>query len=109
MKRLKAEAQRRSEEAARQKGKRSKRGLDKRDSDGRARIGRAIVSGKDGVAGKLSAAMDERLARAESTLSENSVPNARRAYERRDPECNKHEYPDQRACGHMRDERWLGQ
>lgn len=74
VKRLKAEAQRRSEEAARQKGKRSKRGLDKRDSDGRARIGRAIVSGKDGVAGKLSAAMDERLARAESTLSENSVP-----------------------------------
>ena len=72
-KRLKAEAQRRSEEAARQKGKRSKRGLDKRDSDGRERIGRAIVSGKDGIAGRQSAAMGERLARAESLLSEKSV------------------------------------
>lgn len=72
-KRLKAEAQRRSEEAARQKGKRSKSGLDKNDSDGREKIGRAIVSGKDGVAGKLSSTMGKRLAKAEGELAEKSV------------------------------------
>lgn len=72
-KRLSAEAQRRSEEAARQKRKRSKRGLDKGDSDAREKIGRAIVSGKDGVAGKLSATMDRRLAKAETALSERTV------------------------------------
>lgn len=72
-KRLKAEAQRRSEEAARQKGRRSKSRLDKNDSDGREKIGRAIVSGKDGVAGKLSSTMDKRLAKAEGELAEKSV------------------------------------
>lgn len=72
-KRLKAEAQRRSEEAARQKGKRSKRGLSKGDSDARERIGRAIVSGKDGVAGRLSSNMSGRLARAEDELSKKTV------------------------------------
>ena len=72
-KRLKAEAQRRSEEAARQKGKRSKRDLAKGDSDAREKIGRAIVSGKDGVAGKLSSNMSGRLARAEAELSERFV------------------------------------
>ena len=72
-KRLKAEAQRRSEEAARQKGKRSKRNLDKHDSDARERIGRAIVSGKDGVAGKLSSNMSGRLAKAEGELSKRVV------------------------------------
>lgn len=72
-KRLKAEAQRRCEEAARQKSKRSKRGLDKNDSDARERIGRAIVSGKDGVAGKLSSNMSGRLAKAEAELSKKTV------------------------------------
>ena len=72
-KRLKAEAQRRSEEAARQKGKRSKRGLSKKDSDAREKIGRAIVSGKDGVAGKLSSKMSGRRAKAEAELSEKTV------------------------------------
>lgn len=66
--RLAAEAQRRSEEAARQKAKRSRSGLDRKDSDGRERIGRAIVSGKDGVAGRLSATMAHRLARAHDAL-----------------------------------------
>ncbi len=66
--RLAAEAMRRREEAARQKGKRSRSGLDKKDSDGRARIGLAIVTGKDGVAGKLSATMAHRLARAQEGL-----------------------------------------
>ena len=72
-KRLKAEAQRRSEEAARQKGKRSKRGLSKKDSDAREKIGRAIVSGKDGVAGRLSSKMSGRLAKAEAELSKKTV------------------------------------
>lgn len=72
-KRLKAEAQRRSEEAVRQKGKRSKRGLSKGDSDAREKIGRAIVSGKDGVAGKLSSTMNGRLAKAEAALSKSAI------------------------------------
>lgn len=72
-KRLKAEAQRRSEEAARQKGKRSKRGLDKADSDAREKIGRAVVSGKDGVAGKLSSVMDRRLTKVETELSQKII------------------------------------
>lgn len=72
-KRLAAEAQRRSEEAARQKGKRSKHGLDKHDSDAREKIGRAIVSGKDSIAGKNSSTMNKRLARAETELAEKSV------------------------------------
>lgn len=72
-KRLKAEAQRRAEEASRQKAKRSKRSVGKGDSDARDRIGRAIVSGKDGVAGKLSATMGKRVARAEATLAEQAV------------------------------------
>ncbi len=71
--RLKAEARRRSEEAARQRDKRSKRNLAKGDSDGREKIGRAIVSGKDGIAGKLSATMDRRLAQAEGVLAKQFV------------------------------------
>lgn len=63
VKRLEAEARRRSEEASRQRSKRSRSGLAKKDSDARERISRAIVSGKDGVAGKLSASMDRRLKR----------------------------------------------
>lgn len=71
--RLKEEACRRSEKAAQQKSKRSKRNLSKNDSDGRERIGRAIVSGKDGVAGRLSSAMGARLAKAESVIAEKHV------------------------------------
>lgn len=73
VKRLKSEAQRRSEEAARQQNLRSKRKISPHDSDTREKIGRAIVSGKDGVAGKLSSAMSARLARAESSLAEKTV------------------------------------
>lgn len=68
MRRIEAEASRRREEATRQKAKRSRSGLAKHDSDARERIGRAIVSGKDGVAGKLSAAMDKRLEHASKQL-----------------------------------------
>lgn len=72
-KRLKAEAQRRNEEASRQKGLRSKSGLAKKDSDARERIGRAIVSGKDGIAGKLSTTMNRRVDQAESVLNETRI------------------------------------
>lgn len=66
--RLEAEAARRHAEADRAQAKRSARKLDKRDSDGRERLGRAIVSGKDGVAAKLSASMAGRVARADEAL-----------------------------------------
>lgn len=72
-KRLKKEAQRRREEAARQQSKRSKAGLAKGDSDGREKIGRAINTGKDGVAGKLSATMESRLTRAQKTVAEKHI------------------------------------
>lgn len=63
--RLAAEKLRRSHQAAAAASKRSKRGLDPKDHDGRARIGLAIVSGQDGAAGRRSSAMDARLKRAQ--------------------------------------------
>ncbi|MCI8468300.1 MAG: ABC-F family ATP-binding cassette domain-containing protein [Eggerthellaceae bacterium] len=77
--RLEAEARRRAEEASRTAGRRSARGLDRHDSDGRERLGRAIVSGKDGVAGKLSATMGRRLERAESALAQTRAEGHREA------------------------------
>lgn len=68
-KRIANEAQRRREEASRSAGMRSCRGMDPKDHDGKGRIKLAIYTGKDGVAGKLSARMDSRLARAEETLA----------------------------------------
>lgn len=73
VKRIEVEAQRRREEASKQKAKRSGHGLSNKDSDARERIGRAIVSGKDGVAGKLSSTMDRRLARVSDSLADNHV------------------------------------
>lgn len=72
-KRLKQEAQRRREEASRQESKKSKAGLAKGDSDGREKIGRAIYTGKDGVAGKLSTTMGRRLSRAQKTIAEQHI------------------------------------
>ncbi len=72
--RLRNEAARRRDEAAKAKGRRSKKGLARGDSDGRERIGRAIVSGKDAIAGKQSASMERRLARAVAELSGLSAP-----------------------------------
>lgn len=69
-KRLASEAQRRREEASRSAGKRSCRNLDPRDHDGKGRVKLAVYTGKDGVAGKLSARMEGRLARAEETLAQ---------------------------------------
>lgn len=73
VKRIEVEAQRRREEVSRQKAKRSGRSLGNKDSDARERIGRAIVSGKDGVAGKLSSTMNRRLARASESLADNPI------------------------------------
>lgn len=59
--RLRAERQRRAEVASRADALRSRSGLDPRDHDARERIGRAIVSGKDGVAGRLAKSLDARI------------------------------------------------
>ena len=60
--RLRAERQRRVEAASRSDSLRSRRGLDSRDHDARERIGRAIVSGKDGRATHAAKALDARIA-----------------------------------------------
>lgn len=59
--RLVAERQRRVEAASRADGLRSRRGLDPHDHDTREKIGRAIVSGKDGRATHLATALDARI------------------------------------------------
>lgn len=71
--RIQKEAQRRAEEAARSKGRLSAKGLAKGDSDGRERLGRAKVSSKDSIAGRASATMERRAARAEQRVAELSV------------------------------------
>lgn len=68
-KRIAAEAQRRREEASRAAGLRRCSRVDPRDKSAKDAIKLAIYTGKDGVAGKLSARMDGRLARAEETLA----------------------------------------
>jgi macrolide transport system ATP-binding/permease protein len=73
MRRLQGEASRRRTEADRAHALRSRRHLDKGDSDGRARIGNAIVSGKDGRAGRLSAQLESRLERVTERLRSATV------------------------------------
>lgn len=68
--RLRAEATRRSGMAARADSRRSGKSLAKHDSDGRAKIGLAIVSGQDGKAGRLSSQMDRKLERLEQRFSD---------------------------------------
>lgn len=74
--RIRGEAARRRDEAGRADAKRSARGLDPRDHDGRGRIKLAVYTGKDGVAGRLSARMDARLERAQEALDEARVAKA---------------------------------
>ncbi|MBY4796951.1 ATP-binding cassette domain-containing protein [Collinsella sp. AGMB00827] len=59
--RLEREVQRRREEASRAAGKRSLRGINPRDSDKRRKVRQAIVTGKDGKAGRLVTRMVGRL------------------------------------------------
>jgi ATPase subunit of ABC transporter with duplicated ATPase domains len=56
----------------------SKRGLAPKDSDGRAKRDLAIISGKDGVAGKLLRQMDGRYKRAIEKEKNISLPAARK-------------------------------
>ena len=71
--RVQQEAARRRNEASKAAAKRSERGLDPKDHDGKGRIKLAIYTGRDGVAGKLSARMDARLERAQEALAETRV------------------------------------
>lgn len=66
--RIEREKRRRAEEAQRAESGRSNRGIDPRDSDARAKKGLYIVSGQDGRRGRLSAALDARVAAARSAL-----------------------------------------
>jgi ATPase subunit of ABC transporter with duplicated ATPase domains len=59
----------RRREAARADRARSKRDLDRHDSDGRAKIDLARVSGMDGVAGRLQSQLSGRLRQAQEELS----------------------------------------
>ncbi len=73
LRRLQREATRRHDEARRADGKRSKRHLDRHDSDGRGRINLAIVTGKDGQAGRLARQLDNRVRRAQDHLDKSVV------------------------------------
>lgn len=66
--RIEREVRRRREEASRAAGKRSLRGIDKHDADARRRVRVAVVTGKDGQAGRLSSRMVGRLEDAEARL-----------------------------------------
>ena len=71
--RLEKERRRRREEADRADRKRSKRDLAPRDSDGRERLDRARVTGRDGLAGRLLRQMEGRLAQRERDLEAREV------------------------------------
>ncbi|SDR66643.1 ATP-binding cassette domain-containing protein [Parafannyhessea umbonata] len=63
--RIRREAERRRQRAEQSAARRSLRGVDPRDHDTREKIGRAVVTGKDGVAGRSRAVAAARLERAE--------------------------------------------
>ena len=67
--RIERESQRRREEASRAAGKRSLKGVGKHDGDARYKKRVAVVSGKDGQAGKLSSRMAGRLENVEAKLA----------------------------------------
>ncbi len=68
VRKLAAERERRLEVVARSASKRSARNLDRHDSDGRGRIGLAILTGKDAVDPTLAARMGARVERAREEL-----------------------------------------
>lgn len=69
LERLSMASQRRHADAARADRKKSKRDLARGDSDGRAKIDLARVSGKDGQAGRLADQLTGRLAHAQERFS----------------------------------------
>ncbi len=75
MKKLKKESARRRQKADQADSERSKRHLARGDSDGRAKINLAKVSGKDGQAGKSLRQLSGRLAQTEQKVSELYVEN----------------------------------
>jgi len=76
LERLSTVARRRQADAARADRKKSKRGLARGDSDGRATIDRARVSGKDGQAGRLANQLRGRLKHAQERVA--SLPVKKR-------------------------------
>lgn len=71
--RLRAEETRRRNEADRASALRSRGRVDAGDRDAKARIGLAILTGKDGQAGRLSAQMQGRMKRAHERLGDARV------------------------------------
>lgn len=69
LRRLSREQQARREEAARSERLGSARHLDVHDHDGRERLGRARVSGKDGIASRKISQLDQRIGRLEKDAS----------------------------------------
>lgn len=69
MEQLTKESQRRYSDAASADRRRSKRGLARGDSDGRAKLDLVRVSGKDGQAGRLASQLTGRLAHMQERLS----------------------------------------
>lgn len=67
--RIEREAQRRREEASRAARKRSLRGIGNHDADARRKVRIAVVTGKDGQAGRLSSRMADRLEGAKERLA----------------------------------------
>jgi macrolide transport system ATP-binding/permease protein len=67
---IERESARRRDEASQSDQKRSKRGLARKDSDGREKIDRARASGKDAVAGKLYRQIQGRLRQARKEESQ---------------------------------------
>ncbi len=72
--RIQDEARRCNEEAQRSKSRLSARDVGKHDGSMRDKLGRAKVSGKDGVAGRASSAMSSRLAAAQAKLEASPAP-----------------------------------
>jgi ATPase subunit of ABC transporter with duplicated ATPase domains len=87
--RIKLVADRRRDKAACADRKRSKKRLDPKDSDGRDRIDRARVSGKDAVAGKLLRQMEGRVRQVEERLQEVEVAKEYRLGIWMEGECSK--------------------
>ncbi len=73
LKRLRREMGRRAETAAGADRKRSKRKLRRGDADGRDKINRARVTGKDGQAGRLLSQLEGRMNRAQQTAAQNKT------------------------------------
>lgn len=75
---LHREVARRREEADRAGRKRSKRGIDRHDTDAKAKIDLAVFTGKDGQAGRLLRQVQSREARLQGEVREAWVPPERK-------------------------------